>query len=162
MKKKKSSCLLPKKHLLWKNLQKSLLWTILLKTLLPCLLNRRLSIELNTTETSTGRLLTSSTVLACTSFIQTFLHESFYIFIKQTMVLKWGVQFSLQLFFEESYLVKQNDWEYNNRHARMQAHIRQVFQPMHWEHSSLEGGILGEPQVINLSFLFVKGDNRPH
>jgi hypothetical protein len=35
----------------------------------------------------------------------------------------------------------------------------QVIQPVHWEHNSLEGWILGEPQVINLPFPFVDGDN---
>jgi len=88
-------------------------------------------------------------------------------YIKQAKVLKGGYQFSLRVavpkwFFEDSYFKKQRGYEDDRRHLGVQAHCRQVIQPVCQGFNALETWILGNLQVINPPFQCVEGDYCPH
>jgi hypothetical protein len=64
-------------------------------------------------------------------------------YIKQAKVLKGGYQFSLRVavpkwFFEDSYFKKQRGYEDDRRHLGVQAHCRQVIQPVCQGYNALE------------------------
>ena len=87
-------------------------------------------------------------------------------YIKMAKVLRGGFQLAFLMavpkwFYEEFYSRKQMGQEYNKRHARVQAHSRQVIQPVCREFQSLDDFHLGEPQVLNLPFQCIEGDYAP-